>query len=277
MDLSQEQIDALLAYAKAMGLEYGMRVLSAVAILILGWLASSWAQKGVFKLLGRIRNFDNTLKPVLANLVRYGILAVVFTSVLATFGVQTASIIAMLGAAGLAIGLALQGTLSNIAAGVMLLVLRPFQIDDYIDAEGVAGTVVEPGLFTCTMKTIDGLYVSVPNSKLWGSKIVNYSRNPTRRVEIDLGIGYGSDIKAARQGVMEIVAAEPRILADPAPLVLVELLGDSAVLLKIRVWTPRLDWADLRSDLTQAVKEKMDEIGIEIPFPQRVVQMKGAA
>ncbi len=180
MNESQQMYD-LLAVAGDLVVQYGFDLVGAVVMLIAGWTLAGWAQRSMLRVLGRVPKIDDTLKPFIASVVRYGILVFILVAVLAQFGVQTASIIALLGAMGIAIGLALQGTLQNIAAGIMLLFLRPFRIGDYIDAEGLAGTVDEIGLFTTQMHTYDGVYVEVPNQQLWNRAIKNFSRLPTRR------------------------------------------------------------------------------------------------
>jgi len=193
--------------------------------------------------------------------------------VLAQFGVQTTSIIAVLGAAGLAIGLAMQGTLQNIAAGVMLLFLRPFRINDYIDAEGIAGTVDEVGLFTTHMHTYDGVYQEVPNSQLWNRTIKNYSRLPTRRLDVIVGIAYSDDMDTAQNVLLNLLREDKRVHTDPEPQVLVSELGDSAVNLNLRCWTNADDYWGLLFDTTKAAKQRLDAAGISIPFPQRDVHL----
>ena len=169
--------------------------------------------------LGKIKGFDDTLQLFIAKAVKYVVLILVLVTVLAQFGVQTTSIIAALGAAGLAIGLALQGTLANIAAGVMVLVLRPFSVGDFVDSGGVAGTIEEIGLFVTQLKTADGIYVSAPNNQLWNSVITNYSRHKTRRLELVIGIGYQDDIDAALKTLLDLAVADDRVHKDPEPAV----------------------------------------------------------
>ncbi len=253
-------------------IEIVLNVISAIAILIVGWMVSRWAGKTTRKALTRPR-FDATLAIIFSTVVRYFIMIVVLVAILSQFGVQTASIIAALGAAGLAIGLALQGTLSNIAAGVMLLFLRPFQVGDFIDAEGISGTVDELGLFTTQMRTADGIYVSVPNSNIWNRQILNYSRLPTRRVNIPLGISYSDDIAKAQQVLMELMQKDSRVLQTPEPQVLVTGLGDSSVDLAIRCWSSAGDYWALLWELNKASKERLEEAGITIPFPQRELRI----
>jgi small conductance mechanosensitive channel len=207
------------------------------------------------------------------------VLIVVLVTVLSQFGVQTASIIAALGAAGLAIGLALQGTLQNIAAGIMLLVLRPFKVGEYVEGGSVSGTIQEIGLFATEVKTVDGLFVLAPNSELWSSPVTNFSRNATRRFDLTIGIGYNDDISKAISVYRELVAADSRVLDTPEPYYFVSNLGDNAVDITARIWMRTPDWFKTTRDLTEKAKLRFDEEGISIPFPQRDVhhfgQVKG--
>ena len=256
-----------------MGFKYVVDVTLAIVILVAGFIVSAWAQRVARRNLAKVKGLDDTLEPFIARLIRYTILIVVFIAVLAQFGVQTTSIIAVLGAAGIAIGLALQGTLANIAAGVMLLFLRPFRIDDFIDAEGISGTIEEVGLFVTEMRTFDGLFVTVPNSQLWNRTIINFSRNRTRRLDIPVGVGYDDDLDKAKSVLSKLIASDERVLKDPAPIVIVKSLDDSAVTLEIRLWTGIDDFWDLKWDLTQRVKTTLDKAGVSIPFPQRDVHI----
>lgn len=271
--LNEEQFFQLVAQFTDLAVKYGLDLLGAIVILIVGWIVAGWARRSVLRALDRAPRVDNTLKPFFANTLRYIILILVLVAVLAQFGIQTASIIAMLGAAGLAIGFALQGTLQNIAAGIMLLFLRPFRAGEYIDAEGLGGTVDEIGLFTTKMRTADGVYIEVPNSMLWNRAITNYNRLPTRRLDVPVGIGYSDDIGKAQAALMDVVKHDSRVHADPAPQVMVTQLADSSINLNVRVWTATGDYWALRFDLTKAVKERLDAEGISIPFPQRVMHV----
>lgn len=256
--------------------EYGLGVLGAVVILVVGVMVANWAQKGVIRALSRVRKVDETLSRFFASLARYTVLIFTAVAVLSQFGVQTASLIAVLGAAGLAIGLALQGTLSNLAAGVMLLIFRPFKVGDYIEAGDISGTVDELSLFVTTLHTGENVHIIAPNGQLWGTAIRNFSHHATRRVELTIGIGYGDDIDQAMAVLNELIAADSRALADPAPLVAVSELGDSAVNLLLRVWCARGDFAALKRDLTKAIKQRFDREGISFPYPQHDVHLIGA-
>ncbi len=265
----------LLNSIKNIALGYGIDVLGAIVILIVGWTVAGWARRLTHSALGRIPRVDETLKPILASVVRYVILAFVIVAVLDQFGVETTSIIAVFGAAGLAIGLALQGTLSNIAAGVMLLLLRPFSIGEYVDAGSVSGTVEEIGLFTTRFKTSAGLFVTAPNSGLWNSVITNYSRNPLRRLDFVVGVGYDDDLNGATAEMETLMKADDRILGDPEPRVFVTELADNSVNLTLRCWVSTADyWATL-TDLARNAKLRLDEKGYSIPYPQRDVHIVG--
>lgn len=255
--------------ASALVVTYSFSLVGAVIVLIVGYILSGVLQRSTYSALGQFRGFDETLRKFFSRIVRYAVLIIVGVTVLAQFGVQTASIIAALGAIGLAIGLALQGTLQNIAAGIMLLVLRPFRVGEFINAGSVMGTVQEIGLFATELKTFDGLFVMAPNSELWNSPVTNFSRNPQRMTEIAIGIGYGDDIALALRTFADLAAADERILADPAPNCFVSELGDSAVIVAIRYWTRSPDWFQTKLDFTRNAKLAFDEKGISIPYPQR--------
>lgn len=253
---------------------YGLEVLGAIAILVVGWILAGWARAGTRRALNRVRWMDDTVRPIFAAVVGYLVLAITLIAVLNQFGVQTASIIAVLGAAGLAVGLALQGTLSNVAAGVMLLFLRPFKVGDYIEAGGASGTVKEVGLFNTELATPDNVYIVVPNSAIFSQDIANYSRYATRRLDIPVGVAYDADLSKAMTVLTAALEADGRALPDPAPQVMVMELGDSAITLNLRFWVNAADLWPCKWAMNKAVKEALDDAGIEIPFPQRVVHMK---
>ena len=266
---TQEIIEGVVAIT----IEYGVDIVGAIVLLIIGWTVAGWARRGIRHALERVPRMDETLKPFLAKLVWYVIMAFVLVAVLSQFGVQTTSVIAVLGAAGLAIGLALQGTLANVASGVMLLFLRPFNIGDYVDAGGIAGTVVEIGLFNTEIKTSKGLCLIVPNKIIWESPITNFSRNPTRRFDITVGISYGDDVNGATDLLMGLLTGDERILDDPEPLAVVEELGDSAVIINLRAWTRAEEFWAAVWDLKKAIKVEFEVAGYSIPFPQRDIHI----
>lgn len=262
---------------EVLAVTYGLDLVGAIAILVVGWIAAGWVKAAVRNGLSRVPQFDPMVTGVLAALARYLVLVLVVVAVLAQFGVQTASILAVLGTVGLAVGLALQGTLSNVAAGFMLLVLRPFKIGDYIDAEGAAGTVREIGLFTTEFVTFDGVYLVVPNNQIWTKSILNYSRLPTRRLDVQVGVAYDDDIDGALSALMELLRGDERVLKDPEPQVMVAELADSAVSLQLRCWTKTDDYWALLFDLNKQAKARVEAAGCTIPFPQRDVHLIGGA
>ena len=251
----------------------GRDALAAIVILTLGLWLSGRVASIINKGAKRSRHIDDTLRPFLSSLARYAILIVTIISVLARVGVQTTSIVAALGAMGLAVGLALQGTLQNISAGLMLLVLRPFQVGDYIDASGISGTVETIGLFSTEMTTYDGIYQAVPNVSLWNTSILNYSRLPTRRLDVPVGIAYEDDIEKAMALLLDHLQQDSRVMSEPAPQVLVTGLGESSVDLSLRCWTQRTDFWTLKFELNKNTKLWLDTAGISIPFPQRDVHL----
>ena len=254
---------------------YGLRIIGAIIILIIGRMIAAWAYKGVDRWLTKTGKVDATLRPFLASL-RYFVLIVTVLAVLSQFGIETTSLIAVFGAAGLAIGLALQGTLSNIAAGVMLLIFRPFKVGDYVEAAGIAGTVQSITIFVTELATPDNVQILTPNSLVWGAIVKNYSHHQTRRVDLEMGIDYGDNIDKAIETVKAVANADARVLKDPAPMVVVGNLGDSSVDLTIRVWCNGGDYWPLKFDLTKTLKQRFDTEGISIPFPQRTVHMVNA-
>ena len=266
IDMSGDAAEQILTLVTAYGLDF----VAAILTLIFGIWLSRRASRLTADWLSRVDRVDRTLVPIMAALVRYAGLTLTIVITLGNFGVETTSIIAVLGAAGLAVGLALQGTLSNVAAGLMLLFLRPFRIGDWVEAAGVSGSVREIGLFTTTIDTFDNVYISIPNSSIWSSNIINHARYGTRRMDLDIGIGYDSSLDTAETALMSL-AADPRVLSDPAPRFLVVSYGDSAINVRLRAYAKYDDFFDLYWDLNRRLKGVLDEHGIEIPFPQRVI------
>lgn len=250
-------------------LKYGLNLVAAITLLFLGWMAAAWIRRQLRKSLARAPQIDRMAAGLMANLARYLILIIVLVAVLAQFGVEIASILAVLGTIGLAIGLALQGTLSNIAAGFMLMFLRPFKVGDYIDAEGLAGTVEDVGLFCTELTTFNGLYLVAPNSQIWSRSITNYSRLPTRRMDIVVSIAYEDDTGKAMAALEALVRQDPRVLEDPAPMVMVKELADSSVNLELRCWARSEDFGDLFWELNRTTREAVEAVGCSIPYPQR--------
>jgi len=247
-------------------------VLAALIILVIGRMVAGWARMITRKGLTR-GEVDATLVPFVAKLVYYAVLAVVVIAALNRLGVATTSVVAIFGAAGLAVGLALQGTLANFASGVMLLIFRPFSIGDFVDAGGTAGTVMEIGIFATTLKSPDNIKIIVPNSQISSATISNYNGNDTRRVDLVMGIGYDDNIQTAVDTIRRIVTAHELVLADPEPQIAVSNLGDSSVDLVVRPWCKTEDYWTLRFDLNRSLKEGLEAAGCSIPYPQRDVHM----
>jgi small conductance mechanosensitive channel len=268
MDLSNLDFSAFLNLAATLVTTWGVKVVAAIALFVVGQWVARWMRKWIRNGLERGK-MDPTLVPFLSSMVYYLAVAFVVVAVLGTLGIPTASLVALLGAAGLALALALQGTLSNFAAGVMLLIFRPFQVGDYVEVGGTAGSVVAIGIFSTRLNTPDNVGITVPNSSVWGSTIRNFAANPTRRVDLVVGISYGDDIGRAIETVSGLLQAETRVLDDPAPFVAVSELADSSVNLVVRPWCKREDFWSLRCDLTRALKEQLEAAGFSIPFPQR--------
>lgn len=259
-----------------MAVFWGIRVISAAAIMVAGWVIGSWVRKRITS----FKKLDPTISGFLGGFAKYGVLAVALVAVLGQFGIETASLLAVLGAAGLAIGLALQGTLSNVAAGTMLLILRPFKVGDYVEFGSTGGTVQSIGLFGTELNTVDNKYVFAPNSNVWGAEIVNYSRNKQRRQDIPVGISYNDDINKAFDVIQKVLDADDRLVRskDKEPIIRVVGMGESSVDLMVRLWTKTEDFFAVQWDLNKAIKEALDENGISIPFPTRTFEIvKGDA
>jgi small conductance mechanosensitive channel len=253
-----------------------LSVLGALLTFLIGKWLIRLIVNGVRRGMRRAR-VDDTLGDFLGN-VLYGIgLAVVIIAALGQLGVNTTSAAALLGGAALAIGLSLQGQLSSLAAGVILIIFRPFKKGDFVNIGGAMGVVEEIKIIHTTLKTLDNQIVVVPNNNITTQNITNYSALPTRRIDLTIGIGYGSDLLKAKQVLQELLETEPRILKDPAPSVVVSELADNAVNFAFRGWTASGDWWATRCDLTERIKLRFDEEGIEIPFPQRSVHVEGLA
>lgn len=260
-------------------IDFAMTTLSVIAMLIAGFVIAGFMQRWILRRADRSKNIDRTVSGFLSVVVRYAILTVVFIAILNQMGVATTSIVALLGAAGLAVALALQGTLSNIAAGVMLVSFRPFRVSHFIEAGGVKGTVQEIGLFATELTTVDNVKIVVPNNQLWNDAITNFSAYPRRRLDLTFGVAYDSDLRRTEQVLREAieternkVVAEGRIIDEPAePFVAVVNLGDSSVDFQIRVWCKSEDYWALRFHLLRDVKERLDAAGVEIPFPTRTL------
>jgi small conductance mechanosensitive channel len=251
---------------------FGLNVLAAIAIFIVG----RWVAKAVRRFLRRMfskNGTDPTLANFSANLAYYSALTVAIIAALSRVGVQTASLVAVLGAAGLAIGLALEGSLANFAAGVLLILFRPFKVGDFVEAGGVLGTVQEIQLFSTRLKTPEGKRVILPNSMVTGDKIVNNSAEGTLRVDMVIGVSYDADIDHTRQIITEVVEADPYVLSEPAPVIRVTELADSSVNFAVRPWTEAAHYLDVYFNVQENVKKRLDAEGISIPFPQQEIRL----
>lgn len=249
-------------------------LLASLLILFVGWWIAGRLQRSVDGLLSKQERIDTTLRAVLTSLVRYAVLILVIVAALSQLGIQTTSILAALGAIGLAVGLALQSTLSNIAAGIMLLWLRPFSVGDFIESDDATGSVQEIGLFATRMTTLEGIFVFVPNSGLWNKKIINYSRQPKRMVRETFTISYDDDIEKAREALLGLLTSDSRIHDFPEPIIKVSALGDSAVALELRAWTDTSDYPATRWDVIERGKLVLEAEGLSIPYPQQDVHIR---
>lgn len=251
---------------------YGIKIIAAVAIFVVGrWIAKALAN--VVRRLMTKSKVHETLISFVGNLTYIALLTIVVIAALNQLGIQTTSFIAIIGAAGLAIGLALQGSLANFAAGVLLIIFRPFKTGDYIEGAGVAGTVEEIQIFTTQLKTPDNKTIIIPNAKLTGDNIVNYSAKDTRRVDMVIGVSYSDDIQKVKEVLQDILAKDERVLQDPASTIGILEFGDNSVNFAFRPWVKTAEYWNLYWDLTAAIKNRFDAEGITIPFPQRDVHI----
>jgi len=266
------ELDSVFETAATLISTWGLRVVGALVLLVVGRIVCGAIRRGTQRGLTRA-GLDQSLVPFLSGLVYYLSLAVVVIAVLNLFGIQTASVIAVLGAAGLAIGLAMQGTLANFASGVMLLIFRPFRVGDYVEVASVAGSVQEIAIFSTTLHTPDNVRIVVPNSSIYGATIKNYSANDQRRNDLVIGVSYSDDLGRAIETVKKVLSSDERVLQDRAPVIAVGELADSSVNLVVRPWCSREDYWPLRFDLTRRLKEELEAAGCSIPFPQRDVHV----
>ncbi len=273
----QTQLETIIREIVNILTTYGLDVVGAIVILIIGMWFSGRAAKMMAKVLTKARHIDGTLVKFFASFVKYVVMAVTIIAVLNQFGVQTASLLTVIGAAGLAIGLALQGTLSNVAAGVMLLLFRPFKAGDFVEVAGQSGTIKEINLFFTEMATGDNIRITVPNSQIWGGVLKNYSANPTRRVDLIAGISYDDDIDKAMDVLQNVFAKDDRIHGDPEPFIAVSELADSSVNLVIRVWVDNGDYWPVRFAVTKAIKLTFDENNISIPYPTQTIYTESSS
>lgn len=247
--------------------EYGLKVIAAIAIFVIG----KWATNKITKLSKALMikaNIDKTLVEFAESVVYFVLLLMVILASLNALGINTTSFIAVFGAASLAVGLALQGSLANVGAAVLIILFRPFKVGDYIEAGGASGTVEDINLFSTIIAPVDNRTIIVPNAKIIGGNITNYSKKENRRVDHVFGIGYDDDLKLAKETLMEILTSDPRVLQEPAPFVAVSELGDSSVNFTTRAWVKNADYWNVYFEQIERVKLTFDEKGISIPYPQ---------
>ncbi|MDH1930226.1 mechanosensitive ion channel domain-containing protein, partial [Pseudomonas sp. GD03696] len=273
MDLNAE-VDQLVRQSQTwipLIMEYGSRVLLALLTLAVGWWIINKVSARLSKLVG-LRNADLALQGFISSLANIVLKVLLLVSVASMIGIETTSFVAAIGAAGLAIGLALQGSLANFAGGVLILMFRPFRIGDWIEAQGVAGTVDSIQIFHTVLRTADNKTVIMPNGSLSNGIITNTNRQPTRKVVFDVGVDYEADLQTARNVLLEL-AKDPRVLQDPAPQAVVSTLGDSSITVSLRLWTKTSDYWDVMFMLNEYARDRLKAEGIDIPFPQRVIRV----
>lgn len=265
-------MEEYLAQGQQLLTDYGVKVIAAIAIFFIGKWVAKLLTRTIRKLMGK-SNLEPMLVTFTSNLTYAALMVFVVLAALNQLGIQTTSFIAVIGAAGLAIGLAMQDSLSNFAAGVMLIIFRPFKTGDFIEAAGTAGTVLEIQIFTTTLKTGDNRLIHIPNGKIIAGNIVNFSANDTRRVDMVFGISYDDDIKKAKTIIEDVLKSESRVLPEPEPTIGVLELADSSVNIAVRPWVNTSDYWPTLFALNETIKEKFDEVGISIPFPQSDIHL----
>ncbi|MDH4046934.1 MAG: mechanosensitive ion channel [Gammaproteobacteria bacterium] len=250
------------------GLDLGLNLLAAIVIFYVGRTVARMVTKGVRKVLAA-QSVDPILISFVTSLVQWALMAFVIIAAITKLGVQTASLVALIGAAGLAVGLALQGSLANFAAGVLIVLFRPYKVGDYVEAAGVGGSVIQVQVLTTILRTPDNKEIIIPNGQIMNSIITNYNANETRRIDLVVGVSYSDDLDKVREAIKQQVAADERVLKDPECQIAVSELADSSVNFVVRPWVKSQDYWAVKFDLTEAVKKRFDKEGISIPFPQR--------
>jgi small conductance mechanosensitive channel len=269
-------MDQYLARTQELFAQYGLKVVAAIAILVIGWIAAKTVRSLVRKMLVKGRA-DAALVSFVSSLTYVALMAFVVIAALGQLGVQTASFVAVIGAAGLAVGLALQGSLGNFASGVLIIIFKPFKVGDYVEGGGVAGIVEEISIFTTELKSPDNKKIIVPNGKMMGDNIINYTAKEIRRIDIVAGVSYKDDLDKVRTVLRDILAADERVLKDPAPTIGVLELGESSVNFVVRPWVKTQDYWDVYFATQEKIKKQFDAQGISIPFPQRDVHLYQAS
>ncbi|WP_348815543.1 mechanosensitive ion channel [Halomonas sp. H10-59] len=270
--LQKLDVEALIEFASTTGLQFLINLVAAAAIFIIGrWVAKA-VHRVVVKGMQRA-DVEPLLVKFLGNILYALLLTFVILAAISRIGIQTASLIAVIGAAGLAVGLALQGSLANFAAGVMVIIFRPYRIGDYVEAGGVSGTVEDVQIISTELSTPDNRKIIVPNGQMMSGAVVNYSAHATRRVDLTVGVGYDDDIDTVRRVLESVVADDPRVLSEPAPNIRMNVMGDSAITWIVRPWVQASDYWDVYWEMTEEIKRRFDREGISIPFPQRDVHL----
>ena len=262
----------LYQHFQTIGITFGIKIIAAIAIFLIGRMVARVVNNGIEKVLAS-RDVDKILQTFFSNLVYWALMTFVIIAAINQVGIQTTSLIAIMGAAGLAVGLALQGSLSNFAAGVLIVMFRPYKVGDFVEAAGIAGSVVQVQILTTVLKTGDNKQIVVPNAQIMSGIITNYSANDTRRIDLVIGIGYDDDIDKTRDTIQQLVDADDRILKDPACLIAVSELADSSVNFVVRPWVKSADYSAVNFGLTEAIKKRFDKEGISFPYPQRDVHI----
>lgn len=266
----------VLDMVQSTGVEFGINLVTAIVIFYFGRTVVGLMMRGLNKVM-QAQDVDKTLQTFVSNFARMVLLTFVIIAAISAVGIQTTSFIAILGAAGLAIGLALQGSLANFASGVLIIMFRPYKVGDWVEAAGISGSVEEVQILTTVLKTGDNKKVIVPNSQIMGSIITNYSANDLRRVDMVVGVSYDDDLDKVRNTLEQLVAADDRILDEPACTIAVSELADSSVNFVVRPWAKTTDYSGVKFDLTEAIKKRFDEEGISFPFPQQDIHLYKAS
>lgn len=270
--IKNANVDKILEWLQTEGVAFGIDLVAALAIFIIGRIAVGFIVRGV-RIAMRKNNVEKTLETFICNLIRWALMVVVIIAAIAHVGIETTSFIAVFGAAGLAVGLALQGSLSNFAAGVLIVLFRPYRVGDWIEAAGISGSVEQVQILTTVLTTGDNKQVIVPNSQIMDSIITNYSAKDTRRIDLVIGVSYDDDIDKVRKTLVDIIGSDERILKDPAPKIAVSELADSSVNFVVRPWSKTEDYWSVRFDLMESIKKRFDQEGITFPFPQQDVHI----
>jgi len=260
------------ALIDAYAIPWGIKIIAAIAIFVIGRMIARIIIKAIKKIMGKAM-LEKTLQDFLASIIQTVLMVIIVIAVLEQLGVDTTSVLAVFAAAGLAIGLAFKDTLSNFAAGIMLILFKPFKVGDYIEAAGTAGSVESIRIFNTVMRSGDNREITVPNSQIYSGIITNFSARDTRRIDLVIGIGYDDNIALAKNTITDIVNKHENILAEPEPVILVAELGESSIDIAVRPWVKSADYLTTKADLLQTIKETFDDKGITIPYPQRDLHM----